>query len=190
MSAPRNEARPVRLSLGAIAAGLLLAGAMAAPASASTETPPDTWPETQPETPADARVSSMEQRALDKVNAQRAAKGCAPLVVDSHLQKAAHAYASEMVRTHSFSHTSATGKSPGDRAEAAGYTRGGVGENIAMGFRGDPNGVVNDPEYGWMHSAAHRANILDCAYTRTGIGYDPGNVDPEYAKGSWVQMFG
>ncbi|MDX2543128.1 ricin-type beta-trefoil lectin domain protein [Streptomyces sp. WI04-05B] len=149
------------------------------------------WSGITPGAPADTTgMTSLEKQALDNVNAQRTANGCAALVVDTSLQKAAHDYAAEMVRTHNFSHTSASGKSPTDRARDAGYTRGGVGENIAMGFQGDPNGVVNNATYGWMSSSGHRANILNCGYTRTGMGYDAGNIDPNYASGSWVQVFG
>jgi uncharacterized protein YkwD len=149
------------------------------------------WSGITPAAPADTTgMTSLEKQAFDNVNAQRTANGCAALVVDTSLQKAAHDYAAEMVRTHNFSHTSASGKSPSDRAKDAGYTRGGVGENIAMGFQGDPNGVVNNGTYGWMSSSGHRANILNCGYTRTGMGYDAGNIDPNYASGSWVQVFG
>lgn len=143
-----------------------------------------------PTTSASAAMSATEKQAFDVVNAQRTANGCAALIVDPSLQKAAHDYAVEMVLTHNFSHTSITGLSPTDRAKAAGYTRGGVGENAAMGFQGDPNGVVNNPTYGWMSSTGHRGNILNCNYTRTGMGYDPGNIDPAYASGSWIQVFG
>lgn len=153
------------------------------------------WSGIDPAAPADTdtgtgTLTAPEKQAFDNVNAQRTANGCAALVIDASLQKAAHDYAAEMVRTHNFSHTSTTGKSPTDRAKDAGYTRGGVGENIAMGFQGDPNGVVNNATYGWMSSSGHRANILNCGYTRTGMGYDAGNIDPNYASGSWVQVFG
>jgi uncharacterized protein YkwD len=149
------------------------------------------WSGITPAAPAGtAAMTGPEKQAFDNVNARRTANGCAALVIDESLQKAAHDYAAEMVRTHNFSHTSASGKSPTGRARAAGYTRGGVGENIAMGFRGDPNGVVDNATYGWMGSSSHRANILNCGYTRTGMGYDAGNIDPHYAGGSWVQVFG
>jgi uncharacterized protein YkwD len=147
-------------------------------------------PSPAPTTSAPEAMSSMEKQAFDAVNTQRTSNGCAALVIDSSLQKAAHDYAVEMVTTHHFSHTSTSGLSPTDRAKAAGYTRGGVGENAMMGFKGDPNGAVNNPTYGWMSSTGHRANILNCNYVRTGMGYDPGNIDPNYADGSWIQVFG
>ncbi|MEV0224374.1 CAP domain-containing protein [Streptomyces sp. NPDC050704] len=174
MATFRNQSWLVRVSLLAVSAGLVTSGVISTPMASAAES---------------AALSSMEKRAFDNINTQRAEKGCAALVVDPNLQQAAHDYAVEMVRTGNFSHTSATGQSPTDRAKAAGY-KGGVGENIAMGFRDDPNGVVNNGTYGWMNSAGHRANILNCNYTRTGMGYDSGNIDPAYADGSWVQVFG
>lgn len=182
MATLRNRSWSARISLCAISAGLVAAGAISTPmASAAGSTAAAASP---------TALSAMEKRAFDNVNAQRVAKGCAALVVDPNLQEAAHDYAAEMVRTGNFSHTSATGQSPTDRAKAAGYTKGGVGENIAMGFRDDPDGVVNNGTFGWMNSSGHRANILNCNYTSTGMGYDPGNIDPAYSDGSWVQVFG
>lgn len=157
--------------------------ATTAPASASTRSAPST---TRP--PA-AGLDRMEQGVLDAVNAARQLAGCQPLAVDSSLQAAAHAYAALLVDQDWFDHRSPDGQSPTDRARAAGY-QGGVGENLMMGFKGDPAGAVNDPRYGWLQSDGHRANILNCDYRRTGVGYDPGNIQSGYADGSWVQMFG
>ncbi len=42
-----------------------------------------------------------------------------------------------------------------------------VGENIAMGSRGVPEGALHNA---WMHSEGHRANILGPGYTRVGVG--------------------
>ncbi len=153
------------------------------PASASTRPAPSTT------SPPAAGLDRMEQGVLDAVNAARQLAGCQPLTVDSSLQAAAHAYAGLLVDQDWFDHRSPDGQSPTDRARAAGY-QGGVGENLMMGFKGDPAGAVNDPRYGWLQSDGHRANILNCDYRRTGVGYDPGNIQSGYADGSWVQMFG
>jgi uncharacterized protein YkwD len=76
-----------------------------------------------------------------------------------------------------FSHTSPDGQGPGDRAAAAGYPRW-SGENIAAGYP-TPAAVVE----GWMNSAGHRANILNCQSKATGVGYDA-------RRNMWTQMFG
>ena len=52
-----------------------------------------------------------------------------------------------------------------------------AGENIAMGYS-SAQAVMN----GWMNSSGHRANILNSAYTRIGVGYV---ADGNY----WVQEF-
>lgn len=90
-----------------------------------------------------------------------------------------------MVDQHYFAHDSLDGRSPFDRMKAAGFTGGSMAENIAVGYS-SPAAVVA----GWMQSPGHRANILNCAYTMIGIGYDPGQVKPDWGNGSWVQDFG
>jgi uncharacterized protein YkwD len=89
-----------------------------------------------------------------------------------------------MVDRHYFSHTSPDGQEPAARAKAAGYPRP-VGENIAVGYS-DAFAVMA----GWLSSHGHKANILNCDYARTGIGFDPGTVDPQWGRGAWVQVFG
>jgi uncharacterized protein YkwD len=68
-----------------------------------------------------------------------------------------------------FSHTDPDGLSPFDRGDRAGVTV--LGENIAYG-QPDPASVMT----AWMNSPGHRANILDCSYTKLGVGvaYGPG----------------
>lgn len=160
-----------------------------ATSSPTATSPPSTRPATVATPPPAAGLTRLEQGVLDAVNAARQLAGCQPLAVDPALQAAAHAYAGLMVDQHWFDHRSPNGQSPTDRARAAGY-QGGVGENLMMGFKDDPAGAVNDPRYGWLQSDGHRANILNCDYRRTGVGYDPGNIQSGYADGSWVQMFG
>jgi uncharacterized protein YkwD len=90
-----------------------------------------------------------------------------------------------MVARHYFDHTSLDGRSPFDRMKAAGFTGGAMAENIAVGYK-SAAAVVE----GWMKSEGHRKNILNCDYTMIGIGYDAGQVKPDWGNGSWVQNFG
>jgi uncharacterized protein YkwD len=138
--------------------------------------------------PPAAGVSALEAKAIEATNAKRATVGCKPLVVDAKLQAAARDHASEMVRLHYFAHSSPSGEDPGERAKRFGYT-GGVGENIMMGYQGDPVGTINGF---WSEGpgGGHHDNIANCGYTRIGLGYDPGNILPAYASGSWAQLFG
>ncbi|MFK4088616.1 CAP domain-containing protein [Kribbella sp. NPDC020789] len=128
---------------------------------------------------------SPEAQVLTLTNAERAKAGCGPLRTNSALIKAAEAHASDMVDHHYFAHDSQDGRSPFDRMKAAGFKGGAMAENIAVGYS-SPAAVVK----GWMNSPGHRANILNCSYTMLGVGYDSGQVKPEWGNGSWVQDFG
>lgn len=134
-------------------------------------------------TPAPQTVmNAFEQRVFDLTNAERTRAGLAPLRANAALTQAAHDFAGRMGRENFFDHTAPDGSTPSTRAVQAGY-RGGVGENIAAGYR-DPESVVA----GWMASPGHRANILRADYRDIGVGYQmvPGSTYSTY----WVQDFG
>jgi uncharacterized protein YkwD len=114
---------------------------------------------------------------LRLTNAERAKAGCAALHLDARLTAAAQDHSEDMANRSYFSHTTPEGKSPWDRAKAAGYADPSA-ENIAMGYP-TPAAVVA----GWMGSAGHRANILNCASHAVGVGYDPRGF-------YWTQLFG
>jgi uncharacterized protein YkwD len=122
---------------------------------------------------------------LQLTNNERAKAGCGPLRTNSALTRAADAHASDMVVNHYFDHNSQDGRSPFDRMKAAGFSGGAMAENIAVGYS-SAAAVVE----GWMNSSGHRKNILNCTYTMIGIGYDSGQVKPDWGNGSWVQDFG
>jgi uncharacterized protein YkwD len=79
-----------------------------------------------------------------------------------------------------FSHTSQDGRSPWDRAEAAGYPSP-TGENIAKGQES-----ASEVMQAWMESDGHRDNILNCASHAMGLGV---TRDGDGVL-VWVQMFG
>ncbi len=128
---------------------------------------------------------TAEAQVLSLTNNERAKAGCGPLRTNSALTEAAEAHAADMVDRHYFAHDSLDGRSPFDRMKAAGYRGGAMAENIAVGYK-SAAAVVE----GWMNSEGHRKNILNCTYTVIGIGYDDGQVKPEWGSGSWVQDFG
>jgi uncharacterized protein YkwD len=107
------------------------------------------------------------------------------LRTNKSLAQAAAAHAADMVAKHFFAHDSLDGRSPFDRMKAAGFRGGAMAENIAVGYTSAASVVK-----GWMNSPGHRANILNCSYTMIGIGYDSGQVKPDWGNGSWVQDFG
>jgi uncharacterized protein YkwD len=130
-------------------------------------------------------TSAQERKVLDYTNQIREQQGCGPLRLDSALVEAAGKHASDMVRRHYMNHTNPDGQDPGDRIAAAGYRGSGWGENIAAGYDSAEKVVQ-----AWMRSDGHRKNILNCRYTTIGIGYDAGQVKPDWGPGSWVQDFG
>jgi uncharacterized protein YkwD len=69
----------------------------------------------------------------------------------------------------------------GVRVRRAGYDWTMLGENVAAGYR-TPASVVR----GWMHSAGHRRNILNCRYRHIGVGYAVSDRGTPY----WTQVFG
>ena len=181
------------------AAGLLACTIVTASAARPTYRPnwvcfywqcPDTEPEkpTLPETPkpdqtpeqdstgsTTGSMSQLERQTCELINAQRAAKGLAPLTIDSNLSVKARIKSADMKQNHYFSHTSPTYCSPFTIMKQLGIAYQSAGENIAKGFT-TASAVVN----AWMNSPSHRDNILSTRYTSMGIGY----VD-----GYWTQWF-
>jgi uncharacterized protein YkwD len=152
------------------------------PAGATTTTtaPPTTAPATTTAPappPSGGRAPTAAEVVVNLVNAERASR-CGPVAIDDRLATAAQRHSDDMAAHDYFSHTSLNGDTLADRAEAAGFTGGTLGENIAAGQR-----TPQDVMAAWMDSAGHRANILNCDYTVIGVGL---NQDGWY----WTQMFG
>jgi uncharacterized protein YkwD len=99
------------------------------------------------------------------VNAQRRARGLAPLTTSAPLARAAQEQASYMARIGRMTHTGSGGTSVGTRVTRAGYRWSMVGENIAYGQRNSSAVVA-----AWMASPPHAANILNARYTQVGVG--------------------
>ena len=126
---------------------------------------------------ADASASSATAvgATLCLLNEQRAAHGLTALTESSVLDRAAEGYAQDMVDGSFFDHVSPGGGTMLQRIKAAGWAPAGAwsaGENIAWGSGSlsTPASIVD----GWMHSAGHRANILNGAYGLIGIGIAAG----------------
>ncbi|MEV8379159.1 CAP domain-containing protein [Kribbella sp. NPDC056861] len=133
---------------------------------------------------AQAGTTDVRSDVLTYTNRERAAHGCGPLVRNAALDRAAQGHASDMASYNYFSHSSRDGRSPFDRIRQAGYPSDtGRAENIAAG-QPTAQRVVQ----GWMNSAGHRANILNCSYRSIGVGYGYGGGTTY--KHYWVQNFG
>jgi uncharacterized protein YkwD len=134
----------------------------------------------KPSTAAPAK-SSFASQVIKLTNRERAKSGCKPLKSNSLLKSAAQAHSGDMAKKDYFSHTGKDGRSPFDRMTDAGYSYTAAAENIAAGQR-TPADVVK----GWMNSAGHKKNILNCTYTEIGVGYAKGGSYGTY----WTQDFG
>jgi uncharacterized protein YkwD len=141
-----------------------------APAPARTE---------QRVTEAPAAPASAKAGVQTLVNQERVKVGCSPLRADSSLDALAQNFSDDMAARGFFDHTDPDGATPWDRADTAGV-KGLGGENIARG-QADAQAVMDS----WMNSEGHRANILNCDYTRLGIGVHTGPGGPW-----WTQDFG
>ncbi|MEV7088158.1 CAP domain-containing protein [Streptomyces sp. NPDC093085] len=128
----------------------------------------------QPQAPTSAAAA-----VLSLVNQERAKVGCAALKADASLNALAQAFSDDMAARGFFDHTDPDGNTPWDRAAKAGVKNLG-GENIARG-QATAEAVMDS----WMNSEGHRANILNCDYTRLGVGVHTGSGGPW-----WTQNFG
>lgn len=130
---------------------------------------------------------TFEQQVLQLVNEERARESLEPLTFDPLLAQAARTHSTNMARQDFFGHTGNDGSDCIDRIRATGFTRNvPLGENIAAGHT-TAESVVD----GWMDSPGHRANILNSAFTRLGVGHyfledDTGEVNYNHY---WAQAF-
>lgn len=107
------------------------------------------------------------QKLLERINAARGqARQCGgkpyaaaqPLAWNATLGGAAEAHSRAMANGNFFDHLDRDGRTPGDRAELAGYSGGLIGENIAAGQDG-----VDKVVDGWLASPGHCANLMNPA---------------------------
>jgi uncharacterized protein YkwD len=116
-----------------------------------------------------AGLSGLEQQMFAAHNAQRAAAGLPPLVLDGAVVSVARARATDMASKGYFAHTSPTGQTAFTLLRGAGISYRTAGENIAVNTF--PEALsVSTAMSGFMGSPGHRANILNPAFTRVGIG--------------------
>ncbi|SLN49229.1 Cysteine-rich secretory protein family protein [Aquimixticola soesokkakensis] len=128
-------------------------------------------------TPTAQEALSSEGAAMVRaINAERSARGIAPLVADPALTTAAVRHAQDMQANSYFAHKSPSGSTHVKRIAAAGYSACYAAENIAQG---QPS--VAAVTASWMASAGHRTNILDPRGQAVGAAKTDG--------GYWVMVF-
>jgi hypothetical protein len=101
---------------------------------------------------------------FDLANQERVTIGLAPLKWDDALANAAERHAGRMAANGSLSHQYPGEADLPQRFGAAGARFSAVAENVAF------SGTADSIHGQWMHSAGHRANILDANMTELGVG--------------------
>ncbi len=106
------------------------------------------------------------------LNARRQASGCPGLKWDDRLAAVAQAHSRDMIQRNFFSHDNPDGQDPFDRLDKAGIYYSEAAENIVSGCR-----TGKEAYQSWLNSPHHRINMLNCQYTRLGVGR---------ARGRWT----
>jgi uncharacterized protein YkwD len=117
-------------------------------------------------------------QALTLVNQERAKAGCTSLRVVPKLQNPAQQQSQYQAALDRFGHDGANGSTAESRLGGFGYSR--WGENVAQAQ--SAYAAVNF----WSHSARHRANMVNCVFTETGLALASSNSGRFY----WTQTFG
>lgn len=106
----------------------------------------------------------LEAKMLVLVNEERQKVGLKPLKADPEMLVVARAHSRDMFARGYFSHITPEGLSPFDRMKREKVRFLAAGENLALGQ------TLNICHRGLMNSPGHRANILNKAFGRVGIG--------------------
>lgn len=151
----------------ATAAGV---GSVSRPADVSTRAERvDASALVQPTTVPDAR-----QQAAGVLNAERAARGLAPLDWHDLVARAAQIHSDDMARMGQMQHVGSDGSRAGDRLTEVGFAWGAWGEAVAAG-----QPTADDVIAAWLNSPGHRAILLG-DYRYVGIGSATGSSGTPY----------
>jgi uncharacterized protein YkwD len=105
------------------------------------------------------------------------------LTWNATLGTAAETQSRSMANNNYFDHKDRDGRTPGDRAELAGYDFQQIGENISAG-----QDTVHKVVEGWLASPGHCANVMNPQFRDLGAAYA---TDPKSDAGIyWTAMFG
>ncbi|GAA0815975.1 CAP domain-containing protein [Spirilliplanes yamanashiensis] len=156
------------------------------PGDGTTPPPPPpttTQPPTQPPVTPPAGDAAVIAEVTRLTNAERAKAdpACPALTADPGLQAAAQKHSDLQAVHDKMSHRLPGEADMGDRVTAEGYRWNGLAENVAAGYTSATSVVA-----GWMGSAGHKANILECDYEDIGVGVAKSSDGTLY----WTQVFG
>jgi uncharacterized protein YkwD len=144
--------------------------------------PPEAAPPPGPGAPPATVAPTWVDEMLNRINAERAAVGAAPLRLCGRLNTAAQRHSEDQAATSRMSHTGSNGSTMRQRIEGAGYLGWtALAENVAAGY-----GTVPSVMSGWMGSAGHRTNLLSPTYEHVGVGRAASASGTLY----WTQNFG
>jgi uncharacterized protein YkwD len=140
-------------------------------------------------------IARVRAATLCLVNRERSRRGERLLHWNVHLVASAQKHTESMAYGDYFEHVGPNGLTPAMRMRHTGYISSArvgyeVAENIGWGslWLGTPKAMVAS----WMHSAGHRANILDPHFRDTGIGISPHTNGLAHGQrgGVYTQDFG
>lgn len=134
-------------------------------------------------------LEAVERAVLAGTNELRREHGKAALRRNAELAKAAQGFAGFMAQREEYGHE-ADGRTPTQRARAAGYRDCMVSENIAYQYKSRGFDTAELAEHlvrGWANSPGHRANMLDGAAVDVGIAVAYSDETSRYYG---VQLFG
>ncbi len=137
---------------------------------------------------AEPELKTAAEKIVEKTNNFRKEHDLAETAVDQTLQQTAQKFADFMAESGKYGHR-ADGRTPAERASAAGYDYCVVRENIA--FRTDTRELTTEflAEHftqGWIDSPEHRENMLADYVTETAVALASDDGTTFYA----VQLFG
>jgi uncharacterized protein YkwD len=110
----------------------------------------------------------LESRMLVLINKERAKEGLAPLRADPEEAVVGRAHSKDMFVRGYFAHVNPDGKNPFDRMKDARIKFTTAGENLALAQ------TLEIAHRNLMNSPGHRANIMNPAFSRVGIGIQDG----------------
>lgn len=125
-----------------------------------------------PDAPASGgEITAVARAVVAEVNRTRQANGLAPLREDALLSRAAREHSEELASRRTLTHTSTNPerRTMTMRIEAVGVAWSRAAENLAN-MSGSASSVPVQTARMWMGSDGHRRNMLEPAYTHTGVG--------------------
>ncbi len=129
-------------------------------------------------------LDSYSAELLKLINAERGARGLAPLKVNRTLTALAADTAADMAAGGYFSHVAPDGTDTVDRFAQYGFVNQAVGENL-LRLKGSIS--ASRAVSAWMNSERHRAIILT-PYTDTGIGVSKASDGTLYITQTFAQL--